>query len=81
MPSQREEEFLEALADIVDEEPEDIVAGGSLRDDFGVDSIRGVAIAVLVERQFEVRLTEDDFGEVDTYQQLVELLNARGAAL
>ena len=48
-----------------------------LKDDLGYDSLDMVDVAVLINQEFGVKLTADDFAGRRTFGQLVELLEER----
>ncbi|MCI7337384.1 MAG: acyl carrier protein [Paludibacteraceae bacterium] len=48
-----------------------------LKDDLGFDSLDMVDVIVLLNEEFEVKLTSEDFVHCRTFGQLVDLLAAR----
>ena len=75
-----EQEILAGLAEIVNEEtglPTDsVTAEKSFTDDLDVDSLSMMTIATLAEEKFEVRIPDEEVGNLKTVQDAVDYINS-----
>ncbi|MPV37463.1 acyl carrier protein [Georgenia subflava] len=75
-----EQEILAGLAEIVNEEtglPTDsVTAEKSFTDDLDVDSLSMMTIATLAEEKFEVRIPDEEVGNLKTVQDAVNYINS-----
>jgi len=58
-------------------ESEDITESAHLVDDLDLDSVDGVALAVRLEEEADVELTEDDLRGLTTVRDVVRLVERR----
>ncbi|GAA4432832.1 acyl carrier protein [Georgenia halophila] len=74
-----EQEILAGLAEIVNEEtglPADSVTPQkSFTDDLDVDSLSMMTIATLAEEKFDVRIPDEEVGNLRTVQDAVDYIN------
>ncbi|MFD1719014.1 acyl carrier protein [Georgenia deserti] len=77
--AQSEQEILAGLAEIVNEEtglPADSVTPEkSFTDDLDVDSLSMMTIATLAEEKFDVRIPDEEVGNLRTVQDAVDYIN------
>jgi acyl carrier protein len=52
-----------------------ITPGAQLADDLGVDSVDAVEFALALEREFNVRLPDEVIAEVQTVQDVIDLVD------
>lgn len=64
------------VAEVAEVDRDDIAAAATLAD-VGVDSLMGIEIAVHVEQRFSVYFSEDELGEVRTFNDLVALTRTK----
>ena len=74
-----EQEILAGLAEIVNEETglpvESVTPEKSFTDDLDVDSLSMMTIATLAEEKFEVRIPDEEVGNLKTVQDAVAYIN------
>ncbi|MFD1505244.1 acyl carrier protein [Georgenia yuyongxinii] len=79
-----EQEILAGLAEIVNEETglptESVTAEKSFTDDLDVDSLSMMTIATLAEEKFEVRIPDEEVGNLKTVQDAVNYINGAQTA-
>ena len=61
--------------------PELISPTAKLADDLGVDSVDAVEFALALERAFNIHLPDEVIGEVQTVQDVIELVDRQLAGL
>jgi acyl carrier protein len=61
--------------------PELISPAALLADDLGVDSVDAVEFALALEREFNVRLPDEVIADVQTVQDVIDLVDRQVAAL
>jgi acyl carrier protein len=61
--------------------PEAISPAAQLADDLGVDSVDAVEFALALEREFNVRLPDEIIADVQTVQDVINLVDRQVAAL
>ncbi|MFH5823371.1 acyl carrier protein [Georgenia sp. AZ-5] len=79
-----EQEILAGLAEIVNEETglptESVTPEKSFTDDLDVDSLSMMTIATLAEEKFEVRIPDEEVGNLKTVQDAVNYINGAQSA-
>ena len=77
----KKNELIEAvngfLIDEFEVEPSDIVAESNLQEALDLDSLDYVDLVVVIESNFGVKLTGDDFKQIVTLQDFYDLLCSR----
>lgn len=72
------EQIIERLTDVLSEEFEiekdEISAGSSLKDTFGLDSLDLVDVVVLIHDNFGIKLQGPDFAGVKTFGDFCDLI-------
>jgi acyl carrier protein len=63
-----------SIARITAIDPSDISDHASYKDDLGLDSLTILEIAVDAEYQFQVKLSDDDLGEIQTVDDTVRMV-------
>jgi acyl carrier protein len=54
--------------------PEEITAEARLVDDLGMDSLDAVELAIAMERQFKIQLSDDQIAKLQTVVDIVDLV-------
>lgn len=54
--------------------PEDILTDARLVDDLGMDSLDAVELAIAMERAFDISVSEDSLGELQTVADVIALV-------
>jgi acyl carrier protein len=62
------------VADVAECEVEDVQAESSLPNDLGIDSLMGLEILVRVEKEFGVKLGEEQIMLMDTPHNITQLI-------
>lgn len=68
------ERLTEILVEEFEIEPEKITLEASIGQDLGIDSLDVVDMVVLIQEEFGIKLQSQDFKDVKTFGDLVELL-------
>lgn len=67
-----EQQLLENMAEILEVDPDKLTLQTVFRDDqFAWDSLKGYAVLVMLEEEFNVRVSVDDFLGAKTIQDLL----------
>ena len=61
--------------------PELVTPAALLADDLGVDSVDAVEFALALEREFNVRLPDEVIADVETVQDVIDLVNRHVSGL
>lgn len=73
--------LLRIVSDHLGVEPEKVVDEAHLMHDLGADSLDAIEIAMELEEQFRIEITDDDLEQVSTFGDLVGLVErTTGAA-
>jgi len=67
----------ELVADILDVEPEALTDSSHFVDDFGVDSLIALELAVALERRYGVKIAEEEIAGVRRMPDVVELVQRK----
>lgn len=68
------EKLTEILVSEFEIEPEKITPEASIQSDLGIDSLDVVDMVVLIQDEFGIKLQAQDFKDVKTFDDLVNLL-------
>lgn len=68
------EKLTEILVSEFEIEPEKITLEASIQSDLGIDSLDVVDMVVLIQDEFGIKLQSQDFKDVKTFDDLVNLL-------
>lgn len=68
------ERLTEILVEEFEIEPEKITPEASIGQELGIDSLDVVDMVVLIQEEFGIKLQSQDFKDVKTFGDLVELL-------
>jgi acyl carrier protein len=68
------EKLTEILVSEFEIEPEKITPEASIQSDLGIDSLDVVDMVVLIQDEFGIKLQSQDFKDVKTFDDLVNLL-------
>jgi acyl carrier protein len=70
------EKALREIVAKIAETKNDFATDAVLRDDIGVDSVRGLELIFEIEQTFSVKVPESRYGEVRTFADLVTLVTS-----
>jgi acyl carrier protein len=74
------DDLQELVADILDVEPEALTDDAHFVDDFGVDSLIALELAVALERRYGVRIAEEEIARVRRMPDVVALVQRKVGA-
>jgi acyl carrier protein len=74
------DDLQELVADILDVEPEALTDESHFVDDFGVDSLIALELAVALERRYGVRIAEEEIAQVRRMPDVVALVQRKVGA-
>ncbi|MEE6262482.1 acyl carrier protein [Plantactinospora sonchi] len=68
-------------AEIFEVSPDEITEGAAFYEDLGIDSVQKVEFVVRVERQFGVRLTDEEAAGLQDFGDALAVLRNRGISV
>ena len=68
-----DEKVRKLIADILETEPDQIPLEANLVEDLGIDSRMGLEILASIEKQFRIKIPEEDLPKITTLQKTIEL--------
>ncbi len=71
----QKQEIREVVADILEIELDELTEKSLFTDDHGADSLRAVEILAVLERQFGVRVPQEQMGEMIHMASVFEVVN------
>ena len=69
-----EKEIIKTLAGVTGRDPEEFKPEASFYDDLGVDSIKAIEIVVAMERQYKIKIRDEQVPKIATVKQAVEIV-------
>ncbi len=77
----------ELVAEVTEREPEEVPADARLKEDLGVDSLLGIELMLLIDKEFGIDMPVEEFDKLSTVDEavpvveryLAETAAARGA--
>ncbi len=73
-----EEKVKKIIADQRKVEPENLKSETSLRDDLGADSLDEVEIAMDLDEEFDIDISEEDRGKIKTVGDAINYVKSKG---
>ena len=74
LPKNLEQDILRTIADVTGINMEEFKPEASFYDDLGVDSIKAIEIVVALERQYKIRIRDEQLPKISTVGQAVEIV-------
>jgi acyl carrier protein len=71
------EQVKKVLVDAVHIDDALVVAGATLKDDLGIDSLAAVELALELETTFDVRIEDAELAKLVTVQDVVDLVSTK----
>ena len=68
------------LADVLVIDPAFALPASDLRADLGMDSLDSIELGTVIDDEFNVELTDDEFAALTTVQSLADLITAKRPA-
>jgi acyl carrier protein len=68
------QKIIEMVADVAECQIEEVTPDSSLPNELGIDSLMGLEILVRVEREFGIKLEEEQVLQMDTPNNIVNLI-------
>lgn len=75
-----QDDLHELVADILDVEPDALTDDSHFVDDFGVDSLIALELAVALERRYGVKIAEEEIAQVRRMPDVVALVQRKVAS-
>ena len=72
-----QDQVFQTLAKYLRIDPTRLRPDDSLRDDLGLDSLQTIELVYEVESAFDIQIPDEDFGRMQTVQDVVTYLNER----
>jgi acyl carrier protein len=76
----RRDDLHELVADVLDVEPEALTDDSHFVDDFGVDSLVALELAIALERRYGVAIAEEEIAAVRRMPDVVDLVQRKVAS-
>jgi len=67
-------EVKKIIAEVAEYEPEEVDLDANIYSQLGVDSIKAIEIAVLIEKKFKVSVREEQLASIVTGRQIKQML-------
>ena len=68
-----EQDVKELIADIIEVDPASLDPDANLVEDLGMDSMMALEILAAVEKQFKIKLPEDELPKITTVNRAIEV--------
>jgi acyl carrier protein len=73
------EEIVAKVSDLISQSlgvsPDEIVASASFIDDLGADSLDIVELVMLIEKEFDIEIPDEDAEKISTVQHAIDYIN------
>ena len=63
------------VAEVSEMEPEEIDNDGLLKDDYGIDSMRMIEILATLEKNYGIKINQEDLSEMRTVHNIYKIVN------
>ena len=63
------------VAEVSEMEPEEIDNDGLLKDDYGIDSMRMIEILATLEKNYGIKINQEDLSEMTTVHNIYKIVN------
>lgn len=70
-----ESKVIEIIADHFRKPTSDISVNSNLIDDLGADSIDSIEITLLIEKEFDIEVSDKEIDQIDTVQSVIDLIH------
>jgi acyl carrier protein len=74
------EEVRGLLAEVMDIEPKEITEEAHFANDLGVDSLMAMEVVVVLEKRFDVTITDEEMQSLSCLKNVMTLLQTKGIA-
>ena len=71
------EEIKKVIVDALNVDEELIKPEAKLTEDLGIDSIAAVELAVELESEFDLEITDEELAKLTTVQDIIDIINAK----
>lgn len=71
------EKVVEILVEELGVEPEEVVETANIQDDLGADSLAIVEVVMAFEDEFDIKIPEEDAGEMLTVKDIIQYLESK----
>lgn len=74
LPQNLEQDIIRTIANVTGRSIEEFKPDASFYDDLGIDSIKAIEIVVAIERQYKIRIRDEQVPRISTVGQAVEIV-------
>lgn len=74
LPQNLEQDIIQTIANVTGRSIEEFKPEDSFYDDLGIDSIKAIEIVVAIERQYKIRIRDEQVPRISTVGQAVEIV-------
>ena len=74
LPQNLEQDIIQTIANVTGRGIEEFKSEASFYDDLGIDSIKAIEIVVAIERQYKIRIRDEQVPRISTVGQAVEIV-------
>ena len=78
-PAAQSAEVVTKVKDLISQSlgvsPDEIVSGASFIDDLGADSLDIVELVMLIEKEFDIEIPDEDAEKISTVQRAIDYIN------
>ena len=74
LPQNLEQDIIQTIANVTGRGIEEFRPEASFYDDLGIDSIKAIEIVVAIERQYKIRIRDEQVPRISTVGQAVEIV-------
>ncbi len=74
-----EDELRVLVADILDVDEDEITNDAHFIDDLGVDSVMALEVSVVLEKRYQVKITESDLRRISSIRSVVGMLREKSS--
>lgn len=74
LPQNLEQDIIQTIANVTGRNIEEFNPEASFYDDLGIDSIKAIEIVVALERQYKIRIRDEQVPRISTVGQAVEVV-------
>ncbi len=71
------EQVKEILVSTTNCDEEKVTLNASLKDDLGIDSLDSVEVVLELESQFNVKISDDELGNINTVEDIIKILEQK----
>ena len=71
------EQIKKVLVDALNIDEETITPEANLKDDLGIDSLAAAELALELEKEFDIRIEDDELAKLETVQDIINIIEEK----